>query len=138
MITLLTIVAIIAGEVYLSIRIGEWIGAWKTVLIMVGLAAAGLFLAKLEAFALIKRLEAEFKAGASMTDASVEITLLIIGAVLLVIPGFITDIIAFLFILPPTRAWCASRVSPKFRHKVEQSVEKKRRELLERAKQQKK
>ncbi|HPM42900.1 MAG TPA: FxsA family protein, partial [Candidatus Omnitrophota bacterium] len=56
----------------------------------------------------------------------------IAGAFLLVLPGFLTDILAFIFIIPPTRRYFAARVNPNFRKKMEDLVEKKRREFLSR------
>ncbi len=136
MILLLIILGTAFGEFYLSIKIGAALGAFRTVMIMVGVAVVGLFLAKLEAFALIKRVEGEFKANAPMTDASIEIVFVAFGAILLLIPGFITDAIGFLFIIPPTRAYFAARVSPGFRRRIEETVEKKRAEFLSKSKSQ--
>ena len=130
MILLLIVLGIAFGEIYLSIKIGASLGAFRTVMILLGVAVVGLFLAKLEVFALMKRIEAEFKANASMTDAAIELVFVVFGAILLFVPGVITDVLAFLFIIPPPRAYFAARVSPNFRRKIEEVVEKKRAEFL--------
>ena len=122
------------GEIYLSIKIGASIGAFRAIMIMVITAVIGLFLAQLEAFALIRRVEGRFKANGPMTDEAIEIVFVAFGAILLLIPGFITDVIAFLFIIPPPRAYFAARVSPGFRRKIEEVVEKKRAEFASRKK----
>lgn len=129
MIVLIIILGAAFGEIYLSIRIGQAIGAFKTVMIMLGVAVVGLLLAQLEAFALVKRLEREYKANGQMTDTAIELLFVVCGAILFILPGFITDALAFLFILPPTRAYFTNRVTPAFRHRIEDIVEKKRLEL---------
>jgi len=130
MILLLIVLGIAFGEIYLSIKIGAAFGALRTVMALIGVAIVGLFLAKLEIFALMKRIEGEFKANAPMTDASIELVFVVFGVILLFVPGVITDVLAFLFIIPPTRAYFAARVSPGFRRKIEETVEKKRAEFL--------
>lgn len=129
MVLLLVILGVTVGEIYLSIKIGQALGLARTIIIMVGIAAIGLFMAKLEAFAIIKKVEREFKAKESMTDSAIELVFVVSGALLLILPGFITDAIGFLFIIPPTRAYFANRVSPAFRHRIEDIVEKKRLEF---------
>ena len=89
----LLVIILFAGEIYLSIQIGEAIGALKTILIMVGITLLGLFWIKLEAYALARKLESEFKTNTSMTDTGVELVFIIAGAVLFILPGFIEEII---------------------------------------------
>ena len=131
---ILFIVALLAGEIYLSIKIGAAIGALRTIFIMLLVTLAGLFMAKLEGFAIARRFDDEIKSNKSMTDTAVELVFVVTGALLLILPGFLTDVVAFLFILPPTRRYFASRVNPSFRKKIETLVEKKRREFLSRKK----
>lgn len=131
---LLAILGVILGEIYLSIKIGQAIGAFKTVLVMVGVALAGLFLARLEIYALVNRIGREFKANSSMTDTAIELCFVVMGMILLFIPGFLTDVIAFLFIIPPTRSYFTARISPAFRRRIDDIVEKKRAEYSNRSK----
>jgi len=129
---LMLILLLFSAEIYISVKIGMAIGALKTVAIMVLVTVFGLLFAKLEGFAMARRFDEEIKANKSMTDTAVELVFVIAGAFLLVLPGFLTDILAFIFIIPPTRRYFAARVNPNFRKKMEDLVEKKRREFLSR------
>ena len=129
MLILLAILAIIATEVYLLIKVGTAIGAFKTTMILVGTAVLGLILAQLEGFAIVRKLTIKLKANEPLTDPAIECVFLIAGAFLLILPGFISHLIGFLFIIPPTRRYFAVRVSPGFRRKIEEIAEKKRQEF---------
>jgi len=121
-------------EVYLVIKIGRLIGAFYTIAILLGTAVIGIIMAKLEGFSLVNKVKREFKENASMTDTVIECVFVFLGALLMILPGFLTDILGFLFIIPPTRRYFAARVSVRFRNKVEQMIEKKKKEMLEKGK----
>jgi len=100
---LLLIILIPAIEIYLFIKIGSQIGALITILLIFTTAVVGIYYAKYEGlntlksgFALLSRNEApayEMISGAAIAFA----------ALLLIIPGFATDIFGFLIILPISR-----------------------------------
>jgi len=113
------------SEVYLMIKIGRLVGALYTTLILFATAIIGIILARLEGYALVNRIKKEFTQGALMTDSVIEVIFVFLGAFLMVLPGFLTDIIGFLFIIPPTRRYFTARVGVKFRSKIEEIIEKK-------------
>lgn len=90
-------------EIYVIIQIGQVIGGWPTVGLLLLESALGAWLIKREgrrAFAALKSaLDTGRMPGKELADAS----LLLVGGTLLLTPGFVTDIFGFFFVLPFTR-----------------------------------
>ena len=103
LLVLLFIVVPIA-ELYVIIQVGEWIGVWPTLLLLLLDAIVGSWLLKHEGRAAWRRFN---KALAEKRVPAAEVAdgfLVILGGALLIAPGFITDIFGILFLIPPTRA----------------------------------
>lgn len=101
---LLLLIAVPLAEIGLLIRLGEVIGLWPTLLAIVLTAVAGIWLLRRQGFATLARAQASLEAGrlplAEIFDA---VCLLLAGALLLT-PGFLTDGLGGLLLLPPFRA----------------------------------
>jgi len=100
---ILFIIGIPLIEIYLMIKIGGVIGAFNTIFLIFFTAVTGIYFARLEG---LNALRSGFN---QMIKNEVPIYEIISGAalafaaMLLIIPGFLTDFIGFLLILPPTR-----------------------------------
>jgi UPF0716 protein FxsA len=92
-------------EIYFLIVVGGWIGALPTVLLVVATAVAGAALARQQGFATLQRLQATLARGETPAIELLEGVLLLIGALLLLTPGFFTDLAGFACLLPVTRRW---------------------------------
>lgn len=99
-----------ALELYLLIQIGQVMGALSTVLLIAVTGAVGAALAKREGLSVLSRLQAELQTGLPPADRLVEGLLVLIGGVLLITPGVLTDLTGFLLILPVSRRWLAPRL----------------------------
>jgi UPF0716 protein FxsA len=105
-------------ELWLLIRIGEWMGAVETVCFTVLMGVVGATLAKREGLGLWAQLREDAARGIPPADRLVEGLLVLVGGLLLITPGVLTDIagIAFLvpftrrLLVPPTRRWLASKL----------------------------
>lgn len=90
-------------EIYVIIQVGQVIGGWPTVGLLLVESALGAWLIKREgrrAFAALKTaLDTGRMPGKELADAA----LLLVGGTLLLTPGFVTDIFGFFFVLPFTR-----------------------------------
>lgn len=90
-------------EIYVIIQVGQAIGGWPTVGLLLVESALGAWLVKREGrrawTALQNALESGKVPGRELTDGG----LVLIGGTLLLTPGFVTDIFGFFFILPFTR-----------------------------------
>jgi len=114
---LLFIIGIPLIEIYLMIKVGGTIGALNTIFLIFFTAITGIFFARLEGF---RTLRSGFQ---QVVKSEVPIYEIISGAalafaaLLLIIPGFLTDIIGFLLIFPLTRKILIRNISLKFGEK---------------------
>ena len=100
---ILTIILIPLIEIYLFIEIGGQIGAGYTILFILLTAVIGLYFAKLEGINTIRSGMNQLTNNQIPIYEMVSGAALAFAAVLLIIPGFATDIIGFLLIIPFTR-----------------------------------
>ena len=116
-VVLLFIIGIPLIEIYLMIKVGGVIGAFNTIFLIFFTAITGIFFARLEGLNAIRSgfnqiIKNELPIYEIISGAA-----LAFAALLLIIPGFLTDIIGFLLIIPITRKIFISIVSSKFKKK---------------------
>ena len=114
---ILFIIGIPAIEIYLMIKVGGEIGALNTILLIFFTAIAGVYFAKMAGLSAMKSgfnqlLKNEIPVYEIISGAA-----LAFAALLLIIPGFLTDIVGFLLIIPVTRKFFISSISTKFNRK---------------------
>jgi UPF0716 protein FxsA len=102
LLVLLFIVVPIA-ELALLIQVGQLIGVWWTILLLIADAMLGSWLLKTQSRAAWRRFNDALAEGRVPHREVVDGVLVIFGGVLLLTPGFITDIFGLLFLFPPTR-----------------------------------
>lgn len=90
-------------ELWLLIRVGEIIGASSTLLLVMVTGAVGAYLARQQGIAIIGEFQRKVDGGQMPTDALVEGILVLIGGVLLVTPGIMTDFVGFSLVIPFSR-----------------------------------
>lgn len=90
-------------EIYIFVQVGEWLGWINTVLLFLGAGVAGLWLMRTEGISLLMRARAQMQNGVVPVDQAFDALCLVAGGVLLLLPGFLTDIAALILFLPPTR-----------------------------------
>jgi UPF0716 protein FxsA len=100
---LVAMVALPFLEIYLIVQVGQLIGVWWTLAILVGEALLGAWLMRREGTRAWKALNEAFAGGKMPTGELADTALILVGGLLLVMPGFITDIFGLLFLLPFTR-----------------------------------
>ncbi|MBA3528788.1 MAG: FxsA family protein [Propionibacteriaceae bacterium] len=100
---LVLLVAVPILEVWLLIQVGSRIGVLPTILILVAEAALGAWLMRREGARAWKALTDAFGTGRMPTGELADAALVLVGGVLLMLPGFATDVIGFFFLLPFTR-----------------------------------
>ena len=114
---LLSIILVPIVEIYLFIKIGAKIGAFTTILLIFITAIAGIIYARYEGLntlksAFVQLIKNEIPAYEIISGAAITF-----AALLLVIPGFATDIIGFLLIFPLSRKFILKILSSKFQMK---------------------
>jgi UPF0716 protein FxsA len=100
---LVVLVAVPIAEVWLLIQVGQAIGLLPTVLILVGEAVLGGWLMRREGSRAWAALNGALSSGRMPTGELADAALVLVGGVLLMLPGFVTDVIGFVFLLPFTR-----------------------------------
>lgn len=99
---LFTVIPVI--EVYLLIQVGSLIGALPTVALLLSISMAGAWLVRHQGFELLRRIRSELAQGRLPAAELLDGAMVLVGGVLLLTPGFFTDIIGLLFLIPVTRA----------------------------------
>ena len=94
-------------EIYFLLKMGAIIGVLPTVLTVVLTAVIGVWLLRVQSFLTFRRLQEHLQQGQALAMEMIEGPILLVGGALLLTPGFFTDAIGFLCLLPNTRRWIA-------------------------------
>ncbi|MFT4653530.1 MAG: UPF0716 protein FxsA [Patiriisocius sp.] len=92
------------AEIMLLINVSASIGGLNTFFIVIVTAAFGAYFVHQQGFSLLQQIQTKLSAGNAPGTEMAEALLLLIAGVLLITPGFITDVLGFLFTLPFSRA----------------------------------
>ena len=119
---ILFIIGIPLIEIYLMIKVGGSIGAFNTIFLIFFTAIVGIFFARFEGF---RALRSGFQQLVKNEIPIYEIisgAALAFAALLLIIPGFLTDLIGFLLIIPFTRKIFINNISRKYKNKINKNI----------------
>ena len=114
---LLFLFLIPAIEIYLFIKIGSQIGAITTILLIFATAIIGVYYAKYEGLNTLKAGFLQLSKNEAPTYEIISGAAIAFAALLLIIPGFATDIFGFLIIFPITRKFFINKFASKFKNK---------------------
>jgi UPF0716 protein FxsA len=92
------------AELYVLIRVGQWIGALPTIALLVLVSVLGAWLVKREGMGVLRRAQARVDAGQVPGRELVDGVLILFAGALLITPGFLSDVVGVLLLLPPVRA----------------------------------
>lgn len=90
-------------EIYIVIQVGQVIGAWPTVGILLLDALVGAWLVRHEGLRTWRALQAALPTGRVPSRELADGALVLVGGTLLLTPGFLTDVVGYLLVLPFTR-----------------------------------
>ncbi len=105
-------------EIAILVNVGDLIGGWNTVGIVIFTAFVGAFLVRQQGVSTLMQAQQKMQAGQVPGQEMAEGLLLVVAGVLLVTPGFVTDGLGFLFCLPFTRPIIARALIKNFPMKV--------------------
>ena len=100
----LILVAVPIIEIALFIQVGGFIGLWPTLAIVVATALAGTILLRSQGIATLNRLQSSMREGRNPAGPMAHGALILIAGILLLTPGFFTDAVALLLLVPPIRS----------------------------------
>ncbi len=114
---LLSIILIPVIEIYLLIKIGSQIGAISTIMLIFITAFIGIYYAKYEGLNTIKLGLVQLSKNETPAYEIISGAAIAFAALLLIIPGFATDVLGFLIIFPLSRKFILSMFTKKFSYK---------------------
>ena len=114
---LFTIILIPVIEIYLLIKIGSQVGAITTIFLIFTTAIIGVYYAKYEGLNTLKSGFAQLSKNETPAYEVISGAAIAFAALLLIIPGFATDILGFLLIFPLSRKLIFNKFSKKFASK---------------------
>ena len=113
----LLIISIPIIEIYLLIKIGSEIGAITTILLIFSTAIIGIYYAKYEGLNTLKSGFQQLSKNETPAYEVISGAAIAFAALLLIIPGFATDILGFLLVFPPSRNLIFKIFSKKLKNK---------------------
>ena len=117
---ILSIILIPIVEIYLLIKIGSQIGAITTILLIFTTAVIGVYYAKYEGLNTIKSGFTQISRNVAPTFEMLSGATIAFAAILLIIPGFLTDVVGFLLIFPISRNFIFKKYKKNFSSKEDQ------------------
>ncbi len=105
-------------EIYVIIQVGQEIGAMPTILLLIAESALGWWIVKREGRRAWQTLNEAVASGNLPGRELADAAVVLVGGVLLLTPGFVTDLFGFLFVLPFTRPVARRLLSALVAHRV--------------------
>lgn len=97
------IIVVPALEIWLLISIGQYIGPWLTIILIILTGILGAWLAKYQGLEALRNAQQKMSYGQMPGDVIIDGLCILVGGVLLLTPGFISDSIGFFLLIPVTR-----------------------------------
>lgn len=99
----LLIILVPAADIGLLLAFGKAIGLLPTLILILSTGVLGAYLAKKQGLETIRKAQEQLRYGQIPGDAVLDGICILVGGTLLITPGFITDILGFLMLIPFTR-----------------------------------
>lgn len=103
------------AELYVIVQVASGIGVVETIVVIIAISVVGAWLAKMAGLSVLNRLQRTVRAGKVPSNEVVDGALVLFAGALMIIPGFLSDAVALLLLLPPTRALVRSTILRRIR-----------------------
>jgi UPF0716 protein FxsA len=90
-------------ELYILIEVGKRIGSLTTISIIIFTGILGAYLVKNQGFMILNKIQNDLNEGIMPGDSMIQGAIILAGGILLLTPGFVTDILGFIFLIPVSR-----------------------------------
>lgn len=108
---LLSILLIPLVEIAIFIKVGQAVGVLNTLLLLIAAGIGGALLLRLQGWATLIRLRQRLATGEAPVRELFDAACLALAGVLLILPGFLSDLLALLLLIPPVRSLAYARVA---------------------------
>lgn len=112
-------------ELALLIKVGGLIGTMPTILIIVFTGLAGAFLARAQGFYVIRNIQTELQGARVPSMQLFDAAIVLVGGVLLVTPGVLTDALGFVFLIPLTRNFVRGLLFNYIKKRINPAIQRK-------------
>lgn len=102
-ILILLLIIVPASEIGLLILSGKTFGVWPTILLIISTGVLGAWLAKKQGLQTLVKAQEQIRFGRVPSEAILDGVCVLVGGVFLLTPGFISDVLGFLLLIPITR-----------------------------------
>jgi UPF0716 protein FxsA len=119
---LLFLIIVPAVEIAFLLLSGKTIGILPTIFLLIFTGVLGAYLAKREGLETIRKAQEQLRYGQIPGDALLDGICILLGGTLLLTPGFITDVIGFLLLAPPTRKFFKIQLIEAFKRWIEKGT----------------
>ena len=113
---------VVIAELWLLIKLGQYIGLGYTLLVLLATGVLGVVLAKSQGMIILNNIKRDIREGIMPGVNLINGLCVLIGGILLVVPGILTDIIGFLFIVPVTRNIIRKYILKRIRRMIDAGV----------------
>ena len=102
-------------EIGLFVTVGGWLTLWPTLAIVLGTGVLGVFVMRLQGLRAISDMQNAMKTMQSPMSPMANSAMIMLAGILLILPGFLTDTLGFLLLIPFVRHWVIAHFSGKMR-----------------------
>lgn len=102
-------------ELYVIVQVTHTVGVPETILLLIGISVVGAWLAKAAGISVLNRIQGTIRAGRVPSGELIDGGLVLFAGALMLTPGFLSDGLALLLLLPPTRAMARQVILRKIR-----------------------
>ena len=100
---LILFIIIPVTELYILIEVGKKIGSLTTIGVIILTGIIGAYLVKGQGFMILRKIQNDLNEGIMPGDSLIQGAIILAGGILLLTPGFVTDIVGFIFLIPVSR-----------------------------------
>lgn len=109
-------------ELVLLVQMGQWVGLWPTLALVVFTGVTGAALARAEGLRVFFSFQAELAKGKLPGQALLDGISVLVGGAFLLTPGILTDVAGFSLLLPLTRRWIQRRVRARLESRIREGT----------------
>lgn len=104
-------------EISVIVQVSHWIGGWNAIGLIVLISAAGAWLMRHETLVVVGKIREQLDAGRVPNNEMIDGLLVLVGGLMMLTPGFVTDAIGLLLVFPLTRVAVRTVVRRRFAHR---------------------
>lgn len=110
------------AELWFLLTVADAIGGWSTIGLLLVVSIVGSWLVKREGLGVWLKVQRQLEQGEMPTSSVIDGALILFAGALMLTPGFLTDIVALMLLLPPTRAAIRVLLVRRFSHRLQAGV----------------